>query len=106
VADGKGGGENTEDEERLSGPLVLDVVGDGVLDESELREHLREDEAEEDECIRGLTCGARGTVVRGGGASAERCGGRGGAVVGGAAAGVGDGGVGGGGGGGGGGPMA
>ena len=31
VADGKGGGEDAEDEERLRGPLVLDVVFDGVL---------------------------------------------------------------------------
>ena len=72
VADGEGGGEDAEDEEMLSGPLVLDVVGGGVRDEGELCEHLREDEAEEDERIRGLTCEARGTVVRGGGASAER----------------------------------
>ena len=46
VADGEGGGEDAEDEERLSGPLVLDVFGDGVLDEGELCEHLRKDEAE------------------------------------------------------------
>ena len=31
VADGEGGGEDAEDEEGLRGPLVLDVVCDGVL---------------------------------------------------------------------------
>ena len=31
MADGEGGGEDAEDEERLRGPLVLDVVFDGVL---------------------------------------------------------------------------
>ena len=48
VADGEGGGEDAEDEEGLRGRLVLDVVGDGVLQEGDLREHLREDEGEED----------------------------------------------------------
>ena len=70
VADGEGGGEDAEDEERLSGPLVLDVVGDGVLDEVELREHLRQDEAEEDERKSGLTCEAGSMAVWDGGASA------------------------------------
>ena len=31
VSDGEGGGEDAEDEEGLSGALVLDVVCDGVL---------------------------------------------------------------------------
>ena len=31
VADGQGGGEDTEDKEGLRGPLVLDVVCDGIL---------------------------------------------------------------------------
>ena len=71
VADGEGGGEDAEDEERLSGPLVLDVVGDGVLDEGELREHLREDESEEDERKSGLTCEARGERHIGSGVAAR-----------------------------------
>mmetsp|Transcript_29318 Transcript_29318/g.50197 ORF Transcript_29318/g.50197 Transcript_29318/m.50197 type:complete len:325 (+) Transcript_29318:229-1203(+) len=48
MAHSEGGGEDAEDEEGLSRRLVFDVVGDGVLQEGDLGEHLRQHEAKED----------------------------------------------------------
>lgn len=56
VAHGERGGEDAKDQEGLRGRLVLDVVCDGVLQEGDLGEHLRQHEPEEDVRVRRLAC--------------------------------------------------
>ena len=52
----KCGCKNTEDKERLSTRLVLDIISDWVgQEEFELEEHLRCDESEQNKCVCGFS---------------------------------------------------